>query len=672
LIGGTIRDPAHNNATLTHSAVSDNSSVKVDTTLPTVSVAITGEQDGIQNSFLNAGDNVSVTATFSETVNVSGSPTLTLVVGDDNRTAEYKSGSGSTRLVFEYMILATGTSGENDPDGISILGDTLALNNGTIRDPAHNNATLTHSAVSDNSSVKVDTTAPSVDNFTMSDTELKIGDNATVTLVFSEAVCADSSVCGSNVFSSADITSDNGSLNNTMSSSQANDNKTIWTGTFTPNDNTEDNSSRLSLATTYTDLAGNNGPDNQTENYEIDTLAPTVNSVAITGAQGDQNSFLNATDNVSVTATFSEAVIVASGNPTLILAVGSDNRTATYTSGDNSTRLVYRYMVQSGYNDSNGISIGANALDNSSSTISDPAGNIPDNLTHDAVPDNSSVKVDTVLPTLNSVAITGAQGDQNSFLNATDNVSVTATFSEAVIVASGTPRLTLAVGSDNRTAIYASGDNSTALVFRYTIKATGTAGENDDDGISIPENALALDNGTIKDLAGNNATLTHSLVSDNTSVKVDTTAPSVDNFTMSDTELKIGDNATVTLRFSEAVVSFSSAADITADNGTLAAMSSADNITWTGTFTPAANTEDDNNTLSLATSYTDTAGNAGPAATTANYAVETLAPSVNSFTLSDTALKAGDNATVTLVFSEAVASFSSADDITVPVLDFGS
>jgi len=62
-------------------------------------------------------------------------------------------------------------------------------------------------------------------------------------------------------------------------------------------------------------------------------------------------------------------------------------------------------------------------------------------------------------------------------------------------------------------------------------------------------------------------------------------------------------------------------------------MSSADNITWTGTFTPTANTEDDNNTLSLATSYTDTAGNAGPEATTANYAVDTLAPTLAETTL---------------------------------------
>ena len=74
------------NAILTHRRGGRTTpAYKVDTTLPTVSsVAITGEQDGIQNSFLNAGDNVSVTATFSETVivdNSSGNPTLTLVVG---------------------------------------------------------------------------------------------------------------------------------------------------------------------------------------------------------------------------------------------------------------------------------------------------------------------------------------------------------------------------------------------------------------------------------------------------------------------------------------------------------------------------------------------------------------------------------------------------------------
>ena len=117
------------------------------------------------------------------------------------------------------------------------------------------------------------------------------------------------------------------------------------------------------------------------------------------------------------------------------------------------------------------------------------------------------------------------------------------------------------------------------------------------------------------DLAGNTSAATS-----NFAVTGDTTAPSVDNFTLSGTVLKAGDNSTVTLVFSEAVASFSSSGDIALDNGTvangtLATMTSSDNITWTGTFTPTANTEDASNTLSLATSYTDTAGNAGPAAT---------------------------------------------------------
>ena len=94
-------------------------------------------------------------------------------------------------------------------------------------------------------------------------------------------------------------------------------------------------------------------------------------------------------------------------------------------------------------------------------------------------------------------------------MNATDNVSVTATFSEVVNVntTNGTPTLTIVVGSDNRTATFASGSGTTQLLFQYTIQATGTSGENDDNGISIDANAIALNSGTIKDVAGNDGIL---------------------------------------------------------------------------------------------------------------------------------------------------------------------
>jgi len=615
-----VSDAAGNPAT-----VNTGTSFTYDITAPTISggVAITSVT-GIQNNLLNAGDNVSVTATFSENSPVTGTPQLTLAVGDDNQTATYSSsGNGGTTLVFKYTIQA----GDNDTNGISIRANALALDNGTISDLAGNNAILTHSAVDNNSSYKVDTTPPTVNSFTLSDTALKAGDNATVTLDFSEVVAS---------FSSADdITVDNGTLA-TMTSC---DNKT-WEGTFTPTANTEDDNNTLSLATSYTDLAGNAGPAATTANYAIDTLLPTISSV--TAGWG---TFLNATeDNSDGTVT-----IVTSGaenGQRVTVALNGTNYFDTVS--DNSTSVTFAASGLQALTDGDNYTLTTN--------VSDAAGNAA------TVNTGTSFTYDITTPMISGgVAITSATGIQNNLLNAGDNVSVTATFSKNVPV-TGTPQLTLAVGDDNQTATYASsGNGGTTLVFKYTIQA----GDNDTNGISIRANALALDNGTISDLAGNNAIRTHSAVDNNSSYKVDTEAPRVDNFTLSDTALKAGDNATVTLVFSEAVASFASSADITVANGTLAVMTSTDNITWAGTFTPTANTEDDNNTLSLATSYTDTAGNTGPAATTLNYVVDTTAPSVSSFTLSDTALITGDNATVTLVFSEAVASFSSSADITV-------
>jgi photosystem II stability/assembly factor-like uncharacterized protein len=171
---------------------------------------------------------------------------------------------------------------------------------------------------------------------------------------------------------------------------------------------------------------------------------------------------------------------------------------------------------------------------------------------------------------------------------------------------------------------------------------------------------------------------------------VDDKDPSVISFTIegngiSDTLLLYNETATVTLVFSEVVTNFSSADDITAagtagasDNGSLATMTTSDNITWTGTFTPPVNTEEENNTLYLAASWTDTVGNPGTDNTTSNFEIETKRPTVSSFTFSNTdnrsydgtpAFKPGDNSTVTLVFSEVVTNFSSAANITANNVD---
>merc|ERR1711871_1192484 len=72
-----------------------------------------------------------------------------------------------------------------------------------------------------------------------------------------------------------------------------------------------------------------------------------------------------------------------------------------------------------------------------------------------------------------------------------------------------------------------------------------------------------------------------------------------------------GESANVTLVFSEAVRGFLSGVDVTARNGSLSVMTSTDNITWTGVFTPWVDIEYANNTLTLSGDYSDVAGNVG-------------------------------------------------------------
>ena len=55
-------------------------------------------------------------------------------------------------------------------------------------------------------------------------------------------------------------------------------------------------------------------------------------------------------------------------------------------------------------------------------------------------------------------------------------------------------------------------------------------------------------------------------------------------------------------------------------------MTSSENITWTGTYTPNADVEDATNELILGTDWTDTAGNTGFEFTSMNFTIDTAVP----------------------------------------------
>jgi hypothetical protein len=107
----------------------------IDTTPPTV----TNVTSTTANGTYTTGAVIPVTVTFSEVVHVTGTPQLTLETGATDRVVNYSSGSGTNTLTFNYTVQARDTSADLD----YVATASLALNGGTIRDAAFNNATLT-------------------------------------------------------------------------------------------------------------------------------------------------------------------------------------------------------------------------------------------------------------------------------------------------------------------------------------------------------------------------------------------------------------------------------------------------------------------------------------------------------------------------------------------------
>jgi hypothetical protein len=126
----------------------------------------------------------------------------------------------------------------------------------------------------------------------------------------------------------------------------------------------------------------------------VDGVAPTITSVT-----GPAAGTYIVGQNLDFTVVFSEAVAVT-GTPRLVLTIGSTTRYATYLSGTGTSTLTFRYTVQSGDLDSDGIAV-ASPIDLNGGTITDVPGN--DAVLTFTPPDTSGVLVDGVAPTITSV-----------------------------------------------------------------------------------------------------------------------------------------------------------------------------------------------------------------------------------------------------------------------------
>ena len=123
--------------------------------------------------------------------------------------------------------------------------------------------------------------------------------------------------------------------------------------------------------------------------------APTIESVAVTSDPGVDGGYAIG-DEIQVGLTFSEAVTVT-GAPQLTLDVGGRNRTAEYSEGSTTTRLLFTYTVASGDEDTDGIAVVANSLALNGGAIR--AGSTNAALTHAALQAHDH-KVDGIAPTV--------------------------------------------------------------------------------------------------------------------------------------------------------------------------------------------------------------------------------------------------------------------------------
>jgi VCBS repeat-containing protein len=191
---------------------------------------------------------------------------------------------------------------------------------------------------------------------------------------------------------------------------------------------------------TYTPTAGYVGPDSFTVQVSdgtasatrtitvtvSDTTAPAITSVSVPA-----NATYVAGQNLDFTVNLSEAVTVdtTGGTPFLGLTVGAAFRNTTYVSGSGTTALLFRYTVQLGDEDADGIAIAA-ILSLSGGTMRDAANN--DTGLSFVAPNTAGILVDTTAPVITSGSANGTYGA--SFANA-----IVATGSPTSFGASGLP-----------------------------------------------------------------------------------------------------------------------------------------------------------------------------------------------------------------------------------------
>ncbi len=424
------------------------------------SIAITSDPGA--DGYYTRGDVVEVTVTFDESLTVStsgGTPSLALTVGDEMRLAEYDRGSGTAALVFDHQLrsalnpqdvadLSAGnlglsaTAGEEDEDGMSVEAGTIALNGGTIRNAANDDADLAYSGLTAQSGHKVDSVSPGL----LLD---PIVNGAALTLVYREVF--DTSVSpaasvftvtvgsGARTVSGFSVTGDTVSLTLDPAVDHGDDVTIAVAYTTSLRDSAGNAANRIHGTTVTNETPSASDP-------AADPMGPSVTGIALGSTPGSDGIYAGG-DDVDVTVTFDDSVTVdtTGGEPSLRLMVGHLARRAVYEGGSGTATLTFRYTVAEGYparaaiflnnhssrglavgdEDVDGLSIEAGRIALNGATIQNATNNNAAPA-HPELPVQSGHRVDGVGPTMRGRSQLDGDMLTVTFIEAVDGTSIPA------------------------------------------------------------------------------------------------------------------------------------------------------------------------------------------------------------------------------------------------------
>jgi large repetitive protein len=331
------------------------------------------------------------------------------------------------------------------------------------------------------------------------------------------------------------------------------------------------NKTSVSVTLTATDEAGGSGVAFIT--YKVDSAASVqVNAATTTftvSGEGTHTLTFTATDNAANTSTTQTQTIKIDSTPPGAPAITS---TPTVINVANATSISVSGTAEAGSTVTLTLTDGVPGHTVSATTTAaggswsfaslDPSGlndgTVTVNVTSTDLAGNTStpptsatIPKDTVVPTVSTVSSTTTNGSYGIGTV----IPITVTFNEAVTV-TGTPQLTLSTGSPTTTVIsYASGSGGSTLTFNYTVVAGNASADLDYASVS----ALALNGGTIKDSAGNNATLALATpgasgsLGSNKNLVIDGTAPTVSSAVRAGATPTNASSVSWTVTFSESV-----------------------------------------------------------------------------------------------------------------------